>query len=747
MRFFSKFLSISFAVLIVGLLWAKADEKHYVFFDDIDYVYNTQGQIIQNGVDEIYYKPLTTNNIYTPKLLKTGYGDFFSSGKKLTDYDIAVFFMGDRPLQYSVGGHRVVTEIKNMLDAGKRVILIGNGLLYWAFDPNSNQRDQEVQQFFANYFGITQESYEKMITVEGNYYKPFGVKAIQGDPVALGYKKVCNMIHGYNDLEPLPPWRYRPIMTVMNERYLDTNLAKPMEFFTWEHDWFRLDTTRKTDSLVGIRVVGDGYKAVFWSSGFEVAAAAGSMPTWSNELFFAMNWLAADLPKPDPWIVFKTSPLDFGKVPVGDTLIKDVRIYNQGRKPLEIDDMYLEGFAESGIFEIVADDLSLTIPPLEERYVPIRFTPKAEEKYEEYFDVSSNAGNGSLQGIQLVGWGGKKPKPGPELSAADTILDFGTLAPTEIDTLPLVIQNTGIDLLIVQERFYWPNEKKPPFYYVHPEQWPISLYPNESDTTYIKFVPGGKTGVFEDKIGIIPYNANNVDTLWIYLRGESKANAGDASISVSQTSIDLDTIKVGEAKTDEIVIENVGKKVIYINSIELSDDYNEQFKLLDKYDEEISGLPWQLPLAGPLKKRKIKVRFEPREPGVYNADLTIGFIDDNNDPIPELTTVVPIYATATDSSVGVGYLNGEKSGVVKIYPMPAAEEFTIEIRNDFLDGSAAEVFITNELGQKRAEIYEGVLDRGVKTFKVSSADFSSGTYFAIVKLGSRLYKAKILIRK
>ena len=116
-----KFL-IWFVLSIFALnLNLTSAEKLYVFFDDIDNVYTTgYQQIISGGVDQLYYEPLLLNNRYTPNLLKSGYGNFFGSGKNLTDYEVAVFWVGNRPLQYDAGtGHKIIREIRNMLDNGK----------------------------------------------------------------------------------------------------------------------------------------------------------------------------------------------------------------------------------------------------------------------------------------------------------------------------------------------------------------------------------------------------------------------------------------------------------------------------------------------------------------------------------------------------------------------------------------------------------------------------------------------------
>ncbi len=754
-------LIVSFLFAFCAFIFAssmQADEKLYVYFDDIGIVHNSEGTPINiegyagSAADYIYYEPLTTNNQHTPNILKTGYGDFFSSGKSITDYEIAVFYMGDKPLQYSAGGHRVVTEIKNMLDAGKRVILIGNGLLFWAFDPESNQRDQEVQSFFEDYMGITADSYRRINTTQGTSFKPFAVKGIQNVPnVILAYMKICNMAHGINNVEPLHPWRYRTFIDAFDKTRLDSSNISPVpiEFFSWTTDWSELSMVMDGDSLVGIRAEND-YKIVFWSSGFEVGAASSHMPNWRKEMYSAINWCVEGLPKPGPWLEFGSDPLDFETVAVEETIEKELKIWNNGRETLEIYDFYLEGFADYGVFSIETDQREFTIAPGDEEYISIKFMPQEEKKYEEYLDFESNSGGGQILGVTLVGWGGKKPEQGPQLSIFNEnhTLDFGTVSPTEIDTLPLVLANTGIDLLMIDEKFLWENEKKGVFRYAKPYTWPISLYPEETDTTLIKFFPLNQTGEFLDSLAIIPDNATNVDTVWVYLKGESREGATDAEVSLTTNEIGFDSTGVGDENFSEFEIENTGSKVLYISKLKVEEDYERTFVLFDKYDEEISEQPHiPLFLAGHQKTRKVKVRFTPSDTGYFETRVAIEFMDEFDEPIPSLDTYVDVSGVAKE---GVGVEDELSSGArfaMQVVPHPVENGAYLEYALGGDRPANVKIVLTDMLGSNIQEIIKTEISSGVHRTPLDVSSLASGMYYITAYVNGKVYQEPVIIEK
>jgi len=746
-----------------------AAEKIYVMFDDIDEVYNSQGNIVKlkdgtSARDYLYYKPLLVNNIYTPNLIKSGWANFWSAGKKLTDFEVAVFWMGNKPLQYSAGGHRVVTEIKKMLDAGKRVILIGNLLLYYAFNPGSSQRDAEVQAFFKDYMGIDQNAYNGLITQSGGNPIGFGCKAVQGDPVSKGYKKVCNAIAG-PDLgqELYPPWRFTGYVDVINNNYVTVNKdsarAVKMEFVLDTYDWFEMDTAPETDIMMGVHIQGPSndpvqdYKIVYWTSGFEIACATQSMPDWTMELWYAMNWCTKDIPKPGPNLQFNVDPLDFETVAVGDSSFKEVKITNKGRETLEVYDVYLEDFAPSGIFNIETDDIAFSLKPGKSKYIKVKFTPSEEVYYNDYLDVESNAGNGKTLGIEVVGWGGKKPKPGPRIAVAKDTLDFGTLSPTGIDTLYLEITNVGVDLLIIQQRFYWPNEKKPPFMYATGVTWPISLDPGDTSRTPIRFAPVGKTGTFIDKIGIVPYNAVNYvdDTLWVYLKGVSSSGSGNNQVSFTSTELNIDSTEIGKDGFAEFTMENTGKSIIYISKLQFEDDFDRTFILLDKNDEEFQEkLPWAMFLAGPQKKRKVKVQFHPKEAGVFNGKIDIEFMDGEDNPLPELKTQISVTAIAKDTSaIGVedNVFNSQSSINLNIYPNPVNE--SAKLNYSFITNGTKhlEIFLVDILGNKVKELVNQDFSSGNYSQDIMTESIASGLYYIVAQSGSDFIKIPVIIMK
>jgi hypothetical protein len=755
---------IIFIVSCLSSLDVYSAEKLYVYFDDIGVVVNHEGQAItydgKPAADHIYWGPLLGhNNFFTPNLMKTGYAEFFSSGKNLTDYEVAIFYMGDQPLQYDGGsGHRVVREIKNMLDAGKRVVLIGNQLLTLAFHEDSPLRDPEVQEFFADYLGVDQDAYFGAInTTQGGQYKPFGIKAIQGDDVSKGYKKACNVRQSENNLEPLHPWRYRPFVEAIDRTEMDSDVVM-MEYYTPIYDATELNTAPITDIAMGVHLQRPSTdalqdsKIVFWTSGFEVAAASFYMPGWMEEIWYAVYWCSWDLPKPGPNLQFNVDPLDFGTIPVGDSLELEIKITNMGRDPLEIYDLYLDFPIESG-FEVMTDQREYTLDPQESIYIPIMFRPSAEETFDDNLWVESNANNGNMLHIGVIGYGGKKPEPGPKLAVVSDHLDFGTIRPDEKDTMYIVLYNSGIDLLIIQEKFYWPNEKNPPFMYATGYTWPISLDPDDpdKDTAYvpIKFAPAGMQGTFRDTIGIMPYNAINFDedTLWITLKGISGTGSSDAAISLTDTSLSIDSVELGKKGYTEFTIENTGTQILYIYELQMENDFGGVFKLLDKDDEDFQHeLPWALWLGGPQKQRKVKIEFAPTEVKEYTGKALIKLMDEYDNPLPEWDSEVKVTAFGKDSTTSIKDADALDALInMSVYPNPVSESAFIYYTLNLAKPANLKIYIVDIFGNKVLNIKDSQTEPGSYGININTKKLADGMYFIIAQTGVDIVKLPVVL--
>jgi hypothetical protein len=756
-----KYTFLLLAILLVTSNLFAQNKKLYVFFDDIGVVTNDQGQPITaqgysgTGTDFIYWEPLLThNNFFTPNLLKTGYSAFFSSGKKLTDYEVAIFYMGDNPLQWDGGtGRRVVREIKTMLDAGKRVILIGNGLLFWAFDPASTYRDTEVQNFFADYMGIDQNAYLGRINTmaSATTYKPFGIKAIQGDPVSYGYKKACNVCQAENSLQALCPWRPRPWIEGINGKRIPDS-TEVMEFFTWVYSPEGLNVVSPTDTVIGVHVQrtsadpAQNSKIVFWSTGFEVAAASFYMPNWQEELWYALHWCTTDLPKPGPRLEFNVDPLEFGTVPVDDSLTKEVKITNVGRDPLIIDDMYIED-PYSG-FTLQTNELQLTLDPGEYVYVPIKFKPKAEEYFSDYFTVESNAYNGKILSIEVNGYGGKKPEQGPRLAVVSNKLDFGTIGPYDIVTLEVEMTNPGVSPLFIMQSFYWPTVGKRSFQYAENYQWSITIQPKiDTVRRKIKFTPLGKTGTFYDTLGIVPYNAVNYkdDTLWVYLKGISRAGSSDASISLTANELTTDTTNLGEFAYTNFTIQNTGTKKLYIKKLQMEDDFGGVFKIVKNDDDETFPPVIELPIAAGANKKKVLVKFTPKEIKTYIGKVQIEIMDENENPLPDLNASVIVTGIVRDTStIAVDDTKLNDMISLRAIPNPLNGMSTVYLN---LNSNCSDLKVTmvDILGNKVREYHLGAMERGEYSLPVNTAGLSSGMYYITASANGQTVKLSVAV--
>ena len=91
-------------------------------------------------------------------------------------------------------------------------------------------------------------------------------------------------------------------------------------------------------------------------------------------------------------LVISPSPLYLGKIPIGSTSEREVIIFNTTASTITINSMSVTG-TDASAFAIIDNPGSVTLGPIENRAVSIRYTPSAAEKNTAIFNVQSSAGN------------------------------------------------------------------------------------------------------------------------------------------------------------------------------------------------------------------------------------------------------------------------------------------------------------------------------------------------------------------
>ena len=195
----------------VNLPKINAEKPSFVIFDNfVQGDKNHEGTIISNLFELCYYdfyaKYPTEDYSYAMYMLRTQYSDAFFSQYKITDFDVAIFPLGEYPLNVATqGGIKVIDKVKEMLDAGKRVMIFGRRMMIWAFlnDPNLQAgKDPVVIDFLTKTLGMNKDSSSAMITTMSSSgsktWIPFHIRTEETNPTTKGYDVYCNVGYGRN---------------------------------------------------------------------------------------------------------------------------------------------------------------------------------------------------------------------------------------------------------------------------------------------------------------------------------------------------------------------------------------------------------------------------------------------------------------------------------------------------------------------------------------------------------------------
>ena len=495
-------LILLFSVWATSLM--SAQEKKYIFFNNFD------PEFVQSAyLDNFNTYPGLQD--YKPYLLTVPFNDATFAKYNITDFDLAIFPMGDYPLSYTSGNSKVITKIKEMIAAGKNVIITGRQILYRALAPAGNAKDPEVIDFLENTMGVEYIHRKKVYKVEGNttYWWSFIIHGHFGDPVGKSIRKGCNMT--YNGGDPLA---YYMSLDIFFTRDKEKN--PQVEHFIYN------DGQERNDTIVATRTEIGKSRVVLYAMGFE--AFAGEIPR-ASLLHRCMVWTLGNI-KPDGAVIqFDPVFLDFGRVAIDSTRVLPISISNIGKEDLEItetsyfdnpDDAFsiVEG-------EIKPGDPSVTLKTGETYDMKISFTPKKKTDYSALLSFYSNSITGNIKDVVCQGVGGSEPA-GPKISTNfGKLIDFGKLRKGRSKTVNLTFYNEGEKELTVQTcKMDTSMPDQDLFTFAQVVNTPFFVQPGDSVIIKVKFAAvEEETRIYNGRI-IIECNALNDPNFFIDLKGE-----------------------------------------------------------------------------------------------------------------------------------------------------------------------------------------------------------------------------------
>lgn len=723
----------------------------YVIFDNfVQGDKNHEGTVISNLFElcyyDIYQKWPNEDYNYASFMLRTQYSDAFFAKYKITDFDVAIFPLGEYPLNVTTqGGIKVIDKIKEMLDAGKRVMVVGRRMLLWAFvniPELQLGKDPVVIDFLTKTLGMKKDSSGTMqVTVSSGGTKswiPFHLSSDPNNPTTKGYDIYCNVAYGRN-VQPTHPIIYQDLIDVFQ-----VNNVEGVYPSTWLDSLMVINQQGKLQAFfrfnkgqryVGLSArIGDG-KFSMWTIGPDVAG--GSEITYFHHFQqYSVDWFTADLPKPVPYLELETSSIDFGETLPESEKFKELRFRNFGKKNLIIKKIYLDEWTEPGIFTLLdLPKLPLTLEPEQMSSIRVKFRPNAEGTFEDNIIFEFDAGYNGTRSVSLRGIGGKDAPTGPEITVQKEPFDFGVVDIGTSVIKPVSFESSGTAPLIISKIEFLTNDGGV-FSFPKPMSYPIVVPAGKIYNLDIKYSPRDFGTTYKATLKITS-DAKKNPVATLQMIGRTPAATEGPNITASIDTLKFPNVKPLHTYIQKFDIINTGKQTLKINLIYFSYNDDEAFSLPDKI---INGTPISI---DPNNKLEIPVSFKPFVDGMeYTADL--GFFTNATNPGGD---DFHVYFVGMGDNNGLSVRENELAKYISIsaFPNPSSENIRLSI-NSTLSSKQIRIVLSNSLGQTVEKIFEGYLADGNNEFHITQ-NLNSGLYYITITDGTNSLTHPILIVK
>lgn len=509
-------------------------DKQIIPKSNSDYKYVIFNNFDEDFYESAYYQYMLKLPEYAPYSVALPFDDITFSEYDITDFDLAIFVMGDAPLNAQFGNQVVYEKIQEMIDGNKNVLITGRKMLWWAFDENPGAavgKNDEVIDLLENTLGIEYIKDQKVHVREGNTITWWGyfIRGHFGDPIGRNIVKFCNM----NFLTDGEVWE--PLAHYMS---LNVFRSKDTEQYPQVDHFLREKNAEKNDTIVGIRTEIDKARIALWSVGFE--AFAGDVPR-ETLLQRSMMWLLGNIAPDGANIQVEPYSTNFGSVPVGQTSIREFAINSLGKIDLEISEISFF-FNDDDAFEITegapAEGEPIVVPPGEYHTIKVSFTPEAEKRYAGLFTIKSNALNAGYKDVNVEGTGGTSEQgPTIETNAVDRLFDFGSVNSGKSVDKDFEIKNTGDGPMRVDElKIIDDNDNA--FMFPQTFSTPFFVDPDGVHNIKVRFIGLAEEKEYTAKLRI-KSDAQNESELYIDLVGEV-----DNSVSVFENMQAIDNFSI-----------------------------------------------------------------------------------------------------------------------------------------------------------------------------------------------------------
>ncbi|MCO5252514.1 MAG: choice-of-anchor D domain-containing protein [Candidatus Kapabacteria bacterium] len=719
-RFFRIFVFLSLIFSVSVGYSQSADEKYYIVFTNFED--QMAGDVeITNLFDLCYWDKLTEDVGLRKYIIKRPFGASTFAEKDITEYDVAVFPMGvHKGLDASVDGIKVLTKIKQMLDAEKGVLIIGNAVLYEAFKSGG---DIQSRKFLEDYMGI--DWLGRLQLLQGGTYYGFKINGYEGDPVSAGYDKVCNMSYNHNNGGFKEPMRLYPSVDVFNIK----EGSKAIQF----DRVVEAAGNEVTDSVfTGVRVENGKARCALWSVNFDIA---NTWHTWhfNVALINAIYWCVKDQPHPEQKIVAENATYDFGKIEPNQHGFLAAAVQNYGRKNLTITKSEIANFVDPDAFFITEGAGQVVLEPFDVHYINLKFSPTEPRAYSESLDIFSNAINGNIT-IDLYGEGGDQVFHGPKIQVSDLPVDYGTIPFGSSLSRNIAITNTG-NIALVIETLKIEDDGDGHFTWTETVKVPITVQAGTTHYIKVRFTPSEELGgSYEGRIEVTSNGLNNQGKATIIVKAKGAPRDATSGITFSTNEFDFGPVAIDSDADESLYITNSGHNNLNIFQTKWEGDPENlaQFKFVDGTEK--------VPTLEPGNVHEMKIRFSPKSEKSYSVSLKIV----SNDPVDGVATI-PFRGVGFDASSVEPGASGNSALSIKASPNPV--EGNTRLTYNVGKAGWLDLMVIDSQGKIVKQLFQGFVNEGEFHTSFEGDEVASGVYYVIGKINGNVTRMPLMILK
>lgn len=720
-------------LLVFSFAWANGlkaqeDKPLYLIFNDIEVLLNNGGVEITNAMD-LYVKPVEDHIQFGKYVIDLPFNDQTLANYEITDFDAVIFPMGDKSLDYSTaGGVRVMDLIKDLQEAGKGVVIIGRELL-------SQMTSPDVRAFFEDelgieYMGTVPVSHQTGSTI---HFDGFTMIGPINDTITGGLRKICNQIYTHNNVTN-EAWVYRREIEAF--RIKEGAISLPIDTKTVSYGDEYDQRLKMTDTILGLRARTDNNKIVMWSVTFDVTCQKLYM---GYHLQSAIQWFSEDFLWPEQKLVFSKNRIDFGATNLDFPATRAVDIVNMGRKPLHIDKIYIDDFSEDPEYFTIAKgggDEDIMLVPEQRHTVEILFAPDEERDFSSYLTVESDADNGKMISIDLLGRGGKDVEHGPVIAALDTIVDYGRLTQGELTFKNIVLKNMGSAPLLIDIIEFVENDDEAFSAEVGEFDTPFYIQPEDTHHVTIRFLPVVKGKTYNAKVRFHS-NGKNEKNYYVDLTAYCLNDGEGPILDVPVTKIEFEKTEMNQKALYDLAITNVGASDLVIEDVKITGKDKEYFTVITGDKTPVT--------VEPDGEHAMKIQFAPMGDydKLFEADLEIESNSDEG------------YYTVIDLEGEGDYVESVRDeattadGTLKLRAVPNPLSDRAEIKIE-LAGDSPRRLVANLVdasGKLIRPVFNSTIEPGTRTLNFDAANLPSGKYFIVADVGGSIARLPLIISK